>query len=61
MQFASTRRKPNCFNLLHQLRLMRDGQEAFEQAMNIPFLFGFMVAAHIRSMAPWGHFREPCR
>lgn len=30
MQFASTRRKPNAFNLLHQLRMMQNGQEAFE-------------------------------
>lgn len=30
MQFAGTRRKPNAFNLLHQLRLMADGQEEFE-------------------------------
>lgn len=31
MQYASTRKKPNAFNLLHQLRLLRSGQAEYEE------------------------------
>lgn len=34
MQFSSTRKKPNAFNLLHQLRLLRSGQQEFEEAQS---------------------------
>ena len=32
LQFANTRRKPNCFHLWHQLRLLKSQAHAFEEA-----------------------------
>ena len=31
MKDAALRKRPNCFNLLHQLQLMKSGQDDFEE------------------------------
>lgn len=31
MKDAALRKRPNCFNLLHQLQLVKSGQDDFEE------------------------------